>query len=515
MVQHSFHVQCSTLILSLHGPPCVTVSNVSIRYQEFFLSCHDVVCSGIHGVGTLSLSISSASVLEGNTRIIQTLGGQCSLVHDRQPPSVVLEWDYVFVTSSSRILFPPTASHPINFSLLIRRGEWMIDQSTLQLTSLQLHSPSLKGSIHSAELKTNGNPFLALDTIQGSDSHLSVSSVSLHYSPDLFDETVRSLLSLLVRLPPSIRLQWSYAFLAKSRHWKANPLSSLSFPPFLESVQPDNPTFTVSVSRCSLLLLDASHSFLIQSSLHVLLSPSVFGIELLRPTIHSEQDLILKVDRASFVGHCASNQRYLDLSFSRVRVSLSPECIARLFQIVRSVTFSIWCCLFDVVSTINTGAITSARQLNEQFQDVSARNGHLQPPCTCRNRPYSDRSEYMRLRSWFQQTLSSEEEMIQRLLVTDTELRLNCNNRSVCIRVNRWGAESLPSIDFYAKTTTITSPGFVVHLYNCSFKECLHSQSLRSIWNKDLPRTKSVFGVLAWEVILRGLQCGDAMNCTG
>lgn len=390
----------------------------------------------------------------------------------------------------------------------------MIDQIILQLTSLQLlFSPALKATIHSAELKTDGNSVLALDTIQVSKSQLSVSSISFHYSPDLFDETVHSLLSLLVRLPPSFRLQWIYSFLARSKHWISKPLSSTSFPPFLTSLQPDTITFTVSVSRCSLLLLDSTHSFLIQSTLQVVCSPSAFAIVLRRPTIHSEQDLILKLDQASFIGHCISTQRYLDLAFSRVRVSLSLDCITRLFQVVRSVTFSIWCCLFDVVSALHSGTVSSARLLNDHFRDVSARNGHLQPPHSLRNRPYSDRSEYSHLRNWFQQTLSSEGDMIQRLRVTDTEIRLNCNHRSICVRVNQWGADSLPSIDFYAKEITVTSPGFVVQLWNGSFKECLHSRSLQSLWNKRLPRTKTVFGVLAWEVLLRGLQCGDAVDC--
>ena len=289
----------------------------------------------------------------------------------------------------------------------------MIDQSILQLMSLQFHSSpsqipivnsSVRISLHSAEWKTNGNPVISMDTVQGSKSQLSISSVSFHYSRDLFEETVHSLLSLLIRLPSSLRLQWAYSLLAKSRHWAQTPLTSTSFPPFLTSLQSENNTFTMHVNRCSLLLLDSSHSFLIQSALQVDCSPSAFGIILSRPTVHSEQDLILKVDQASFIGHCASGQRYLDLAFSRVRVSLSLNCISRLFQVVRSVTFSIWCCLFDMISLLHTGAISSARLLNDHFQDVSARNGRLQPPFTLRSRPYSDRSEYLRLRNCFQQT---------------------------------------------------------------------------------------------------------------
>ena len=419
--------------------------------------------------------------------------------------------------------FHPPHHIPSTSSLFIKRGEWMIDQSILQLMSLQFHSSpsqipivnsSVRISLHSAEWKTNGNPVISMDTVQGSKSQLSISSVSFHYSRDLFEETVHSLLSLLIRLPSSLRLQWAYSLLAESRHWAQTPLTSTSFPPFLTSLQSENNTFTMHVNRCSLLLLDSSHSFLIQSALQVDCSPSAFGIILSRPTVHSEQDLILKVDQASFIGHCASGQRYLDLAFSRVRVSLSLDCISRLFQVVRSVTFSIWCCLFDMISVLHTGAISSARLLNDHFQDVSARNGRLQPPFTLRSRPYSDRSEYLRLRNCFQQTLSSEGDMIQRLQVIDTELRLNCNHQSIGVRVNRWGADSLPSIDFYAKAITITSSGCVIRLSNCSFKECLHSKSLRAMWNKRLPRSKTVFGVLAWEVILRGRQCGELMECS-
>ena len=80
----------------------------------------------------------------------------------------------------------------------------MIDQSILQLMSLQFHSSpsqipivnsSVRISLHSAEWKTNGNPVISMDTVQGSKSQLSISSVSFHYSRDLFEETVHSLLS--------------------------------------------------------------------------------------------------------------------------------------------------------------------------------------------------------------------------------------------------------------------------------------------------------------------------------
>ena len=413
----------------------------------------------------------------------------------------------------------------------LKELEFHFYHSLITVTNIIWNHQSI--TLDSATLTTNKEQILSIQSLQCEKNQLSISLIVIHYSPLSIDATFQSICTLLLLIPKRWRLALDWHLLANSRNWISGPrLTTLHHPPFRTHLTSHSHPWMLDFKQCLFYIaIDSNQSsmgsrrpsqtsapsspttLLLQTHLVVALSsqydPS-WSVKFLNSRLYESDQLLLLVSRGSLIGH---DFHYLDIAFSHIRVNVTPSQLATVIHMAQEITFSVWCALFDIWATLRTGCFQSARLFNAFSTDHSARQGTLHPPNSRRNRDYSDPKEYERIRDFFWSTGSTDGNQLDRMECLDTEVVLQSGSWSLLVNVNRWGSNYMPAIDFFFEGIRIEMNGICVQMNRFTFQEVLISDCLLNGCEGELKRSKSVFGILTLEYLLRSEHCNHPIDC--
>lgn len=420
----------------------------------------------------------------------------------------------------------------INLVIHIGELDFLFSHSLLTLTNSFWNQQSL--SVDSVMLTTNDQLILLIQALGFEKHRVGIPVAEIYYSPLSFDSTIQSVCSILPMIPKRWRLSIDWHLLANSKNWIHGPrMVSYRSPPFMTHLlNKAQYQFMMDVKQCKLFIsIDSlqssigskrpsnisSQSFpttlLLQTHLLVFMSskrdPS-WGIEFLNSMLYESGQLLLLVTRGSLIGNA---QHCLDISFSHIRVTITPSQLISVIRMAQEITFSVWCTLFDLWATLRTGCFQSARLFNSSSTDHSARQGTIQPPNSRRNRIYSDQHEYEHIRDYFWSTVSSDGSELDRMECLDTEVMIHSGSWSITVDVKRWGSYYMPAIDFFFEGISVQTTGLCLQTECLTFQETIFSDSLFEGCEGELLKSKSVFGVLTLEYLLRSKYCGHSIEC--
>ena len=402
------------------------------------------------------------------------------------------------------------------------------------------NSKEVSGSMNELALKRKEDMIIQLSGVSFQSDSLTVSTFLFFYSASLLTDLVEDIRSIVRLLPRSSCLSYFYHVLASLNQWnlKPSPRATFEFPPFRYGEEAlMTHSFSLHIPKCEIYFLvdilgnspgscrhelrsnkSCDHLVKLHTSVDSVISEEEWVVRLTDTQVEDQSNgEILSLRICSLSGFSFDSIPFLDIFFSGVFISFSMLKFVTIFRIAQEVTFSVWCILYDVLEEVYQCAMgrwsdSTSSLRNSYIRNMSATNGGEFPYNSLRNQSLSSARLKEKLAEKWRSGPSTDGWMIDRIRCHMVEVENKKDDWT--IRVNEWGGDHMPSIEFFFNTVFIRIGKMMeVEVKRISLCKQFLCDSLTKEFDGMMKISKEIWGVLTSELLARMEKCGEPVEC--